>query len=196
VREAAWSVVSTDGLRRMLAVIALIVVLFSGRAPFDRPPPSAVGALVAGVVGLSLGTWLLSGGRILPARRFVWSMASVGAGIGDGRSRSGLPIRWATTMATLVALNLAVALRGLSDRWTHGLGPMAHDARVVAMSMALSFVVAGLVGLRWLPRPDLGFYGATKRLEEASARRLALGGTIAVALLGFVLGVLPPGPAS
>ena len=62
-------------------------------------------------------------------------MASVGAGVGDGRSRSGLPIRWVTTMATMVALNLAVALRGLSDRWTHGLGPMAHDARVVAMSM-------------------------------------------------------------
>ncbi len=195
IRETAWSVVSTDGLRRMLAVIAVIVVLFSGRAPFDQPPPNAVGLLVAGVVGLSLGTWMMSRGRILPARRFVWSMASVGAGVGDGRSRSGLPIRWVTTMATMVALNLAVALRGLSDRWTHGLGPMAHDARVIAMSVALSFVVAGLVGLRWLPHPDLGFYGATKRIEETSARRMALGGTMAVALLGFVLGVLPPEPA-
>lgn len=193
VREAAWSVVSVDGLRRMMAVVVLTVVLFSGRAPFDRPPASVAALLAAGVVGVSVGNWLLSGGRLRPGARFVWSMASVGAGIGDGRSRSGLPIRWVTTMATMVALNLAVALRGLSDRWTHGLGPMEHDARVAAMSVALGYVAAGLVGLRTLPHPDLGFYGATKRLEERSARRLALGGTIAVALLGFVLGVLPAG---
>ncbi len=195
-REAAWSVVTVDGLRRMLAVVALVVVLFTGRAPFDRPPAAVVIALAGALMGLAVGHWLLSGGRIRPGARCVWSMASVGAGLGDGVSRSGLPIRWVTTMATMVSLNLAVALRGLSDRWTHGLGPMRHDARVVAMSVAFSLVLAGLVGLRTMERPDLGFYGATRRLEEDSARRLALGGTIAVALLGFFLGVLPTDGAS
>ncbi len=191
IREGAWSVVSVDGLRRMMAVVVLLAVLFTGRAPFDRPPATAIGLLTGGVAGVALGHWLLSRGRIRPGSRLIWSMASVGAGLGDGRSRSGLPIRWVTTMATMVVLNLAVALRGLSDRWTHGLGPMPHEARVASMSLAIGFVVVGLFGLRTLPRPDLGFYGATHRLEEASARRLALGGTIAVALLGFVVGVLP-----
>lgn len=196
LREAAWSVVSVDGLRRMMSVVVLVAVLFSGRAPFERPPVVPVALLAGGVVGVSVGHWLLSAGRLRPGRRFVWSMGSVGAGLGDGTSRSGLPIRWMTTMATMVALNLAVALRGLSDRWTHGLGPMAHDARTVAMSASFVLVGAGLLALRTLPNPDLGFYGATKRLEETSARRLALGGTFAFALLGFVVGVLPAEGAS
>ncbi len=196
VREAAWSVVSTDGLRRMMTVVALVVVLFTGRAPFARPGWGEVGLLAAGVAGLSVAHWLMSGGSLRPGSRLVWSMASVGAGLGDGTSRSGLPIRWVTTMATMVVLNLAVALRGMSDRWTHGLGAMAHDARVAAMSIAFGHVVLGLLALRTLPRPDLGLYGATRRLEESSTRRLALGCTTAVALLGFVVGVLPVDGAS
>ena len=99
-------------------------------------------------------------------------------------------------MATMVVLNLAVALRGLSDRWTHGLRKMSHDGRATAMSIAIGLVFVGLIGLRTLQRPELGFYGATRRLEESSARRLALGGTIAIAVFGFVVGVLPADGAS
>jgi hypothetical protein len=120
-------------------------------------------------------------------------MASVGAGLGDGTSRTGLPIRWTSTLATMVALNLVVSLRGLSDRWTHGLGVMAHDERVVAMLAAAWFVAWGFVSLRSLPHPELGYYGATRRLEETSTRRLALGATLAVAAIGLVAGVLPGG---
>jgi len=50
--------------------------------------------------------------------------------------------------------------------------------------------------LRSLPQPELGFYGATRRLEEGSTRRLALGATLAVAVLGFTVGVLPGGGAA
>ena len=105
----------------------------------------------------------------------------------------GLPIRWTATLATMVVLNLAVALRGLSDRWTHGLGPMPHDERVAAMALSWWLVLVGFVALRILAQPSLGFYGATRRLEEASTRRLALGTTLAVAAIGFVAGVLPSG---
>lgn len=191
LRQAAWSVVSVDGLRRLITVVVLVGVLFSGRVPFERPPAGAALLLGGGVAGLSVGHWLLSRGRLRPGARLVWSMASVGAGLGDGRSRSGLPIRWAATMGTMVGLNLAVGLRGMSDRWTHGLDPMPHDARVAAMTLAIGHVLLGLAALHTMPHPDLGFYGATKRLEETSTRRLALGGTIAVAVLGFVLGALP-----
>ena len=104
-----------------------------------------------------------------------------------------LPIRWTATMATMVALNLAIALRGLSDRWTHGLGPMARDERVVAMLLSWWLVLVGFAALRILVQPSLGFYGATRRLEEISTRRLALGTTVAVAMVGSVAGLLPGG---
>jgi hypothetical protein len=149
--------------------------------------------LVVSQVLLAIGHWLLTSGAVRPGARLRWSMASIGAGIGDGTSRTGLPIRWTATMATMVVLNLAVSLRGVSDRWTHGLGPMPHDERVAAMLVAAWLVVVGFAALRTLPQPSLGYYGATRRLEETSTRRLALGTTLAVAMVGFVAGVLPGG---
>ena len=47
---------------------------------------------------------------------------------------------------------------------------------------------------RRMPQPDLDFYGATRRLEETSARRLALGLTLLAATLGYLAGVLPIDP--
>ena len=191
VRDAAWSVVALDGVRRAACLAVLTAVLFSGRVPFDMPTPGWVAVLALGVVMVSVGHWLLSGGRLVPGARLVWSMASVGAGLGDGVSRTTLPIRWVATMASIVVLNLAISLRGLSDRWTHGLGAMPQDARVVAMSIAFGFVGTGLLALRTLPQPDLDFYGATRRLEETSARRLALGATVGIAIVGFAAGAAP-----
>jgi hypothetical protein len=191
VRDAAWSFVALDGLRRALCLGLLTAVLFSGSAPFDLPPTDWLLLLGVGVLAVSTGHWLLSGGRMRPGARLVWSMASVGAGLGSGVSRTTLPIRWVATMASIVVLNLAISLRGLSDRWTHGLDAMPHDVRVVAMSVAFGFVGTGLIALRTLPKPELDFYGATRRLEEASTRRLTLGATVGIALVGFAAGVAP-----
>lgn len=189
--DAAWSVVAVDGLRRVAAIAVLLVVLFTGATPFPTPPLPTAMLLAGGLSCLAVGHWLLSGGHVRPGSRLIWSMSSVGAGLGDGISRSGLPIRWMVTMATIVALNIGVALRGISDRWTHGLGAMDRDARIVAMSLAVVFVAAGGLALTRMARPALGFYGATRRLEEDSVRRLALGLTLIVAAVGFVAGVLP-----
>jgi hypothetical protein len=192
----AWAVVATEGVRRAVFVAILVVVLFSGRFPFPWPPAPILWSVAASQPLLAVGVWLSSGGMVRPGDRLAWSMASIGAGLGDGVSRSGLPIRWAATMATVVVLNVAVSLRGVSDRWTHGLGAMTRDERALSMVVATWLVVAGLVALRRLPRPVLEPYGATRRLEEGSARRLALGTTFAVALLGLGAGLLPgPVPA-
>jgi hypothetical protein len=191
--ELAWSVVAVEGMRRMLAVGMVVIVLFSGRFPFDNPPIQAWVVLVASQLLLTVAHYLLSDGLVRPGARLRWSMASVGAGFGDGKSRSGLPIRWTATLATIVALNLVVSLRGLSDRWTHGLGAMPHDERVIAMAAAMWLVGWGFVALRSLPQPELGYYGATRRLEETSTRRLALGATFTVAAIGVIAGVLPGG---
>jgi hypothetical protein len=180
----------------MVTVAVVAVVLLSGHGPFGAPPTSAVAVLVASQLLLTVGHFLLSDGMIRPGARLRWSMASIGAGFGDGRSRTGLPVRWTATLATIVTLNLAVSLRGLSDRWTHGLGAMPHDQRVTAMLGAAWLVGWGFAALRSLPQPQLGYYGATRRLEEPSTRRLALGATLAVAAIGLVAGVLPsPVPA-
>jgi hypothetical protein len=191
--ELAWSVVALEGMRRMLTVGMVVVVLFSGRFPFDNPPIQVWVVLIVSQLLLTASHYLLSDGLIRPGARLRWSMASVGAGFGDGKSRTGLPIRWTATLATIVALNLVVSLRGLSDRWTHGLGAMPHDERVMAMAAAMWLVGWGFVALRSLPQPELGYYGATRRLEEASTRRLALGATFTVAAIGVIAGVLPGG---
>jgi hypothetical protein len=191
--ELAWSVVALEGMRRMLTVGMVVIVLFAGWFPFDNPPILAWVVLIASQLLVTAAHYLLSDGLIRPGTRLRWSMASVGAGFGDGRSRTGLPIRWTATLATIVALNLVVSLRGLSDRWTHGLGAMPHDERVVAMAAATWLVGWGFMALRALPQPDLGYYGATRRLEEASTRRLALGATLTVAAIGVIAGVLPGG---
>jgi hypothetical protein len=189
----AWALVAVEGIRRMVFVALLVVVLLTGRFPVELPDGPLLGMPVLAVVSFSVAHWLLSGGVLRPGARLRWSMASVGAGLGDGTSRTGLPIRWTATLATMVVLNVAVALRGVSDRWTHGLGPMARDERVIAMLVSWWLVVAGFAALRILAQPSLGFYGATRRLEESSTRRLALGTTLTVALVGFVAGVLPGG---
>lgn len=189
----AWALVAVEGIRRMLFVAVLVVVLLTGRFPFELPSLTMLAAPVVAMALFSLSHWMLSGGVLRPGVRLRWSMASIGAGLGDGTSRSGLPIRWTATLATMIVLNLAVALRGLSDRWTHGLGPMLHHERVVAMLLSWWLVLVGFAALRILAKPSLGFYGATRRLEETSTRRLALGTTLAVALVGFAAGVLPGG---
>lgn len=194
--ELAWSVVAVEGMRRLITVAVVVAVLLSGRAPFEVPPTSVVVMLLASQVLLTSGHFLLSDGLIRPGARLRWSMASIGAGFGDGTSRTGLPIRWTATLATIVSLNIAVSLRGVSDRWTHGLGAMPHDQRVTVMLGAAWLVVWGFAALRTLPQPQLGYYGATRRLEEPSTRRLALGATLTVAAVGMIAGVLPgPVPA-
>ncbi len=189
----AWSLIAIEGLRRALFVAVLVAILLTGSSPFGLPEWPVLGFLVAAQMLISCGHWLLSGGVLRPGVRLRWSMASIGAGFGDGVSRSGLPIRWTATMATMIVLNLAVALRGVSDRWTHGLGPMAYDERVGAMVVSWWLVMVGFAALQTLAKPSLGFYGATRRLEETSTRRLALGTTLAVAMLGFIAGLLPGG---
>ncbi|MEO1057314.1 MAG: hypothetical protein AAFY28_10415 [Actinomycetota bacterium] len=191
--ELVRTVVATDGLRRAVFVAAVVAILLSGRVPFEVPPRWAVLALAAGWVALPVGHWMLSGRTIRPTDRFVWSLATIGAGLGRSRSTAVVPARWTAAMATVVVLNLAVALRGVSDRWTHGLDAMPRDARVAAMVVALTVAAGALVSLRTLPRPDVGTFGATGRLDELSTRRWALGATGAVAVLGLVLGALPAG---
>jgi hypothetical protein len=162
-----------------------------GVAPLDRPAPWLLGVGGLALVLTSVGSMLISGGAIRPGDRLRWSFASIGTTVGPIERPDAMPVRWAGVTGAIVVLNLAVALRGLSDRWTHGLPPMADADRIVAMSAALLLIVGGLATLRHLPPPEPGRCQMSRRLEERSARKSALGATAIAGLLGLLAGILP-----
>ena len=190
--ERALAVVALEGGRRCVIVVGLLAGLLLGTAPYPGFSPVwfAVGGFA--VVTTSLGIAGLSDGAVRPGDRLAWSFAAIAPTLG-ARDRAGtVPIDWAWVMGAVVALNLAIALRGLSDRWTHGLSPMVHAERISTMTVALLCVGAGLVTMRRMPAPEPGVYdSAVRRVEERSARTTALAATALVALVGLVAGILP-----
>jgi hypothetical protein len=189
--DRAMALVRCEGARRLVAILALVLSLMLGVTPVDRPPIWLLGAGTAGLVLTSLGSMLLAGGLIRPGDRLRWSFASIGVTVGPSERDGAMPVRWAGVMVSVVILNMAVGLRGMSDRWTHGLSPMADADRVTTMAAALLMVVGGLATLRRLPPPEPSHFRATRRVEERSARETALGATVIAGLLGLLAGILP-----
>ena len=191
--EAAMGAVLLEGPRRLVLVVALSVGLVVGSAPMRIPPWWAVVAAVAGV-GLVAGSHVVLGcGRIRLGDRTRWSYSSIGEVVGTADLDGLAPRRWVGTMASIVVVNLAIALRGTSDRWTHGLAPMTDDDRVVTMLLAFVVVAAALFTMRTIQAPDLDATRWSRRLEERTARQSALGATVLIGLVGLLAGVLPGG---
>jgi hypothetical protein len=156
------------------------------------PPLWALIAVVAGSACVSMSHVLGSQGSIRLGDRTRWSFASLGEVFSAADRDDVAPRRWVGTVATVVVLNLAIALRGMSDRWTHGLPPMSDAERMISMSWASVVVVAGLYALRTIPTPKLGnAHLVARRLEERTARQSALGAAVCVGLIGLLAGVLP-----
>jgi hypothetical protein len=191
IAHRALALVRFDGARRLVLVVGLALSMLLGVAPLDEPAPWLLGVGGAALVLTSVGSMLLSGGAIRPGDRLRWSFASIGLTVGPTERPDAMPARWAGVTGSIVVLNLAVALRGVSDRWTHGLPPMADADRVVAMSAALLLIVGALATLRHLAPPEPGRGHTSRRLEERSARQSALGATAIAGLLGLFAGILP-----
>ena len=189
--EAAMGAVLLEGPRRLVLVVALAIGLVVGVAPMHLPPVWA--AVVVTVSGLSTGAShvVLGGGRIRFGDRTRWSYSSIGEVVGSSDLDGLAPRRWVGTMASIVVVNLAVALRGTSDRWTHGLAPMSDDDRMVTMLLALVVVAGALFTMRTIQAPDLDEARWSRRLEERAARQSALGATVVLGLIGLIAGVLP-----
>lgn len=181
-----------DGPRRLLLIVSLTLALLFGVAPIDVPPVWAVVCAVAALVMWSLAHVLLGAGRIRIGDRVRWSSAALGE-LCSGTDCAGVaPRRWVGTVAAVVTLNLAIGLRGMSDRWTHGLAPMGSDARLVTMLLAEIVVLGGLYTLRTTTAPQLdNAHLVSRHTEERTARQSAVGATVALGLIGLVAGVLP-----
>ncbi len=188
----AMAAVLVDGALRLLTVVAVGAALLLGAPPVPAPGTVALVGLGVGVAGMSLSHAILSGGRIRIGDRVRWTFSSLGEVIGREDLAGVAPRRWVGTIATIVGLNLAVALRGISDRWTHGLQPMGDDERVVAMLAALTLVVGALYTLATTEEPLLdNAHLVSRRLEERTARQSVLGAAVCVGLIGLLAGILP-----
>lgn len=191
--EVAMGAVMLEGPRRLVLVLAVVVGLVAGMAPLTRPPSWAAAALATGVILTGASHVVLGRGRIRFGDRTRWSYASIGEVVGAADLDGLAPRRWVGTIAAIVVVNLAVALRGISDRWTHGLDPMGHDARLGAILVAVVLVGGALYTMCTIPAPVVDQDRWSRRLEERATRRSALGATVVFGLVGLVAGVVPGG---
>ena len=190
--DFAMAAVLLDGPRYLVVVLSLTVALLLGVAPMPVPPMWAIAAGVGALVSMSLSHVLASDRRIGFGDRIRWSSSAFGELLPGVDRDDVAPRRWVGTVAAVVVLNLAIALRGMSDRWTHGLSPMPTDERHVAMLMAIVVVVGGLYTLRTTAVPVLAnSHLVPRRAEERTARKSAIGGAVAIGMVGLTAGILP-----
>ncbi len=192
--DVAVAAVLVDGPRRLAAVVVLTIALLLGVAPFPVPPVWAVAALLVAAASMSVAHSALSGGRIRFGDRTRWSNSALGEVLSPADHDDLAPRRWVGTVGIIVVINLAVALRGMSDRWTHGLPPMDAADRFVTMMAAVVLVVGAVYTLRTVTSPQLpNAHLVSRRLEERTARQSALGGAVCIGVIGLIAGVLPGG---
>jgi hypothetical protein len=190
--DVAIACVLIDGPRRLAMIVVAVLGLLLGVSPMPVPTVAALISLATGLACLSAATVVLSHGRIAPGDRLRWTYGSIGELLIRDDVEGVAPRRWMGTVGTLVVVNLAVALRGMSDRWTHGLPTMENDMRIVAMVYAMTLVAGSLYTLVTTAAPQLeNAHLVSRRLEERTARQSALGGALCVGLIGLLAGVLP-----
>jgi hypothetical protein len=190
--DLAMGAVLLDGARRLATVAVVTIGLLIGAPPVPMPTWWAMGAVAIAVSASSVAIVLLGGGRIRFGDRTRWTFAAVGE-LFSRQDRTDLaPRRWIGAVAAVVVVSIAVALRGISDRWTHGLSPMDQDDRRAAMVFALFLAIGALYTLATTSPPQLdNEHVVARRLEERTARHSAIGGAVAVGLVGLIAGILP-----
>jgi hypothetical protein len=190
--DLAIGCVLIDGPRRLAMIVVAVLGLLFGVSPMPVPTVPVLLSLAIGLAGLSAATVVLSLGRIAIGDRLRWTYGSIGELLIRDDVDGVAPRRWMGTVGTLAVVNMAVALRGMSDRWTHGLPTMDNDMRIVAMAYAMTLVAGSLYTLVTSAAPQLdNAHLVARRLEERTARQSALGGALCVGLIGLLAGVLP-----
>lgn len=197
--DVAMAAVLFEGPRRLAMVLLVVVGLLIGVSPLPVPPVWAVVAAGVWAGSTSVALVALGRGRVRFGDRIRWSYGAIGEILASADRDDLAPRRWVGTMGTVVAINLAVALRGISDRWTHGLAGMGDDVRTVAIAVAAVLAAGACYTLVTSPTPEIpDAHLVTRRLEERTARQSALAVTLVVGAIGLMAGILPgvdPQPA-
>ena len=190
--DLAMGAVLLDGPMRLASVSVLVLALLLGVAPMPIPPVWAFSAFVLGVASVSAAHVALGRGRLLVGDRLRWSYSAMGEVIARTDHGRVAPRRWEGVVGAVVALNIAVALRGMSDRWTHGFAPMDPDGRHITMLLAVLSVLGGLYTLRTVTAPEaISGIQLSRRLEESTARQTAIGAAVCIGSIGLIAGIMP-----
>lgn len=190
--DAAVLAILLDGPRRLLMVVAVTLGLLLGISPFGPPPWWALVALAAGVAGIGSAHVVLGRGRIRYGDRTRWTYGAIGEVVGRTDVDGLAPRRWVGAIAAAVAVSVAVGLRGMSDRWTHGLPAMDDDDRVVLLALGAALILGALYTLATSPRPtQADAHLVARHLEERTARKTVLAVAVVLGVIGLVAGLLP-----
>jgi hypothetical protein len=190
--DATIAAILLDGPRRLAMLVIVVVGLMFGTTPFGTPPWWAIAALVVGSIAVGLAHVSLGQGRLRPGDRIRWSYGAIGEIVARADIAGVAPRRWIGSVAAVVVVSIAIALRGMSDRWTHGLPAMTDEDRVVLLLVALLLVLGALYTLATSPRPSQqDAHLVARHLDEGTARHSLLAVAVCVGMIGLVAGVLP-----
>jgi hypothetical protein len=190
--DATVAAILLDGPRRLLMLVAVVAGLLFGATPFGRPPGWAVVALMVGMLGVAGSHVALGQGRLRFGDRLRWSYAAIGEIVVRDDVDGVAPRRWTGAIAAVVALSVAIGLRGMSDRWTHGLPSMSDDDRATVLVIALTLALGALYTVATSPRPrQVNAHLLSRRMDERTARQSVLAAAACIGAIGLVAGLLP-----
>ncbi|MCB0969451.1 MAG: hypothetical protein KDB37_21655, partial [Ilumatobacter sp.] len=128
--------------------------------------------------------------RIRVGDRTRWTYGAIGEVVGRNDVAGVAPRRWVGAIAAAVVVSVAVALRGMSDRWTHGLPAMDDDERAVLLVIGAALILGALFTIQTTPRPtQVDAHLVSRHLEERTARQTVLAAAIVLATVGLVAGL-------
>ncbi len=185
----AWTVRPLSSFRRVVFIAVLCGALLSGQVPFTASITAMAVLWMPYFVYSSLAVSLLSGWTLRPGDRARWSLHNIGASLSSHGDPMVEPERepivalpssqyGASLVMAVVVLSAVLAMRGLSDRFTHSMGSLPQPALLAMVAVSLWLLGLSLDLLR-----VLGRRGQQRRATRVLAARSAGLGDRAVTLL-------------
>ncbi len=162
----AWSVRPLSGLRRGVFLAVLLGAIQAGQLPFTVAPWAIAGLWAPGFALTSLGLALASGWTLRPGDRTRTSMHTLGAAYRSLIERGPVPSARPMVLAsgagrdrialvgTVIVVSVVMALRGVSEQFTHSLRALPHGSLTGLTAIGLWTLAMSLDALRLLARRD------------------------------------------
>jgi hypothetical protein len=160
----AWTVRPLSGFRRVLTFAMLIGVLLGGREPFMANAFTVASMWLPSFLLIAVGLSMLSDNALRIGDRTRWSLRYAGValcslppftGLRDTGPRQTAPPATRLLPAMITAISVVVVMRGVSEQWTHTLGPLRRQSLIAALTCAVWLLLMAMDSLRLLARPLL-----------------------------------------